>query len=431
MPEIEEGPMQPGEVPPPEPAAPPPPTQASAAPPPVTPEPIATAGGWWAPPAPPVAAPARDSMWHRIAAAVVLAAVVAAAGGIGIGWSLAKVVSTRTVQSSSPIQAINPSSQNNGSINASAIAAKVDPAIVDINTVTASGNAAGTGMILTSSGEVLTNNHVVDGATSIRVTIAGRSATYVADVVGVDPTVDVALLQIENVSGLPTVTLAQSSSLQVGEAVVALGNALGAGGTPSETEGTITALDQTITASEGRGVSEQLSGLIQSDAPISPGDSGGPLVNSAGDVVGMITAGETQGFRNANSTIGYAITSDAALNVVNQIRSGQSSSEVIIGPVGFIGVQVRDLDSATASQLGLSLSSGALVVGVQAGTPAAAAGITQDSVITAVGGTPVTSIATLGAAIHVHKPGERVSVTWVNQSGTHTATVSLVAGPAV
>jgi S1-C subfamily serine protease len=432
MPEIEEGPMQPGEVPPPEPAAAPSPaTEASAAPPPITPEPIATGGGWWAPPALLVATPAKDSMWHRIAAAVVLAAVVAAAGGIGIGWSLAKVVSTRTEQSSSPIHAVNPGSQSNGSLNASAIAAKVDPAIVDINTVTVSGNAAGTGMILTSSGEVLTNNHVVDGATRIRVTIAGRSGTYVADVVGVDPTVDVALLQIEGASGLPTVTLAQSSSLQVGEAIVALGNALGAGGTPSETEGTITALDQTITASEGRGVSEQLSGLIQSDAPISPGDSGGPLVNSAGNVVGMITAGETQGFRNPNSTVGYAITSDAALNVANQIRSGQSSSEVIIGPVGFIGVQVRDLDSATASQLGLSLSSGALVVGVQAGSPAATAGITQDSVISAVGGTTVTSTATLGAAIHVHKPGERVSVTWVNQSGTHIATVTLVAGPAI
>jgi S1-C subfamily serine protease len=227
------------------------------------------------------------------------------------------------------------------------------------------------------------------------------------------------------------VTLAHSSSLQVGEQVVALGNALGAGGTPSETEGTITALDQTITASEGRGVSEQLSGLIQTDAPISPGDSGGPLVNSAGEVVGMITAGQTQGFRNSNSTIGYAITSDAALDVVNKIRAGQSSAEVIIGPVGFIGVQVRDLDSAAASQLGLNLSSGALVVGVQAGSPAAAAGITQDSVITAAAGATVTSTATLGAAIHTHKPGERISVTWVNQSGTHTATLTLVAGPAI
>jgi S1-C subfamily serine protease len=375
-------------------------------------------------------------MWHRIAAAVVLAAVVAAAGGVGVGWSLAKMVGTRTAQNQSqPIQAVNPGSgsggQNNGSINAAAIAARVDPAIVDINTVTASGNAAGTGMILTSSGEVLTNNHVIDGATRIRVTIEGRSGTYVADVVGVDPTADVALLQIEGVSDLPTVTLAASSSLQVGEEVVALGNALGAGGTPSETEGTITALNQTITASEGRGVSEQLTGLIQSDAAIAPGDSGGPLVNSAGEVVGMITAGETQGFRNSNSNVGYAITSDAALAVVNQIRSGQASSEVIIGPVGFIGVHIRDLDSAAASQLGLSVSSGALVVGVDAGTPAAAAGITENSVIIAVGRTTVTSTATLGAALHAHKPGERILVTWVNQSGTHTATLTLIAGPAI
>lgn len=440
MPEREEGPTQSGEGTPPEPeaaAAPTPVNEASAAPPPVMPEPVVAPAAWWTPPtAPPVAAPASDSIWHRVAAAVVLAAVIAAAGGVGVGWSLAKVVSNRTAQTQSqPIRAVNPGtgsgSHGNGSIDASAIAAKVDPAIVDINTVTASGNAAGTGMILTSSGEVLTNNHVIDGATSIRVTIEGRSRTYVADVVGVDPTADVALLQIEGASGLPTVTLAQSSSLQVGEAVVALGNALGAGGTPNETEGTITALDQTITASEGRGLSEQLSGLVQSDAPIQPGDSGGALVDSAGDVVGMITAGETQGFRNTNSTVGYAITADAALKVVNEIRSGQSSSEVIIGPVGFIGVHVRDLDSATASQLGFNLTSGALVVGVEAGSPAAAAGITQDSVITAAEGTDVTSAATLGAALHTHKPGEQISVTWVNQSGTHTATLTLIAGPAI
>jgi S1-C subfamily serine protease len=430
MPETEEG-----QMPLPE-AVPPPAPENASPPPPIMPEPVAIQAAWWTPPAtPPVAPPPTDSMWHKIAAAVVLAAVVAAAGGVGVGWSLAKFVNSRTAQNGSPIQAVNPGSgsgsQSNGNINARAIADKVDPAIVDINTVTAAGNAAGTGMILTSSGEVLTNNHVVDGATSIRVTIEGRSGTYVADVDGVDPTVDVALLQIEDVSGLPTVTFAQSSSLQIGEAVVALGNALGAGGTPSETEGAITALDQTITASEGRDVTEQLTGLIQSDAPIQPGDSGGPLVNSAGQVVGMITAGETQGFRDTNSTTGYAITSDAALKVVDEIRSGQSSSEVIIGPVGFIGVQVRDLDSAAASQLGLNLSSGALVVGVEAGSPAAAAGITQDSVITAAAGSAVSSTATLGAAIHMHKPGERISVTWVNQSGTHTATLTLVSGPAI
>jgi S1-C subfamily serine protease len=438
MSETEKGSDQAGEVQPQLPAPESAPATPPVAPQPFAPPPAAAAPGtWWAPPPPPTpAAQTNDSVWHRIAAAVVLAAVVAAAGGIGIGWSLARVVANHnTANQGQPITAVNPGSgsgsQNTGNLNAAAIAAKVDPAIVDINTVTASGQGAGTGMILTSSGEVLTNNHVVDGATSLQVTIAGRSGTYVADVVGVDPTADVALIQVEGVSGLPTVTLASSSSLQVGQSVVALGNALGAGGTPNETQGSITALDQSITASEGRGVTEQLTGLIQSDAAISPGDSGGALVNSAGQVIGMITAGQTQGFRTTVSTVGYAVPSDVALTVVNQIRSGQSSSEVIIGAVGYIGVSVRDLDSATAAQLGLSVSTGALVIGVQTGSPAASAGINQYSVITSVAGSAVTSTATLGTAIHAHKPGERISVTWVNQTGTHTATLTLESGPAI
>ena len=157
---------------------------------------------------------------------------------------------------------------------------EVNPAIVDINTVTTSGNASGTGQILTSDGEVLTNNHVVDGSTSIRVVIAGRSGNFPAHVIGVAPARDVALIQIEGVSGLPTITIAPSSSVKVGDRVVAIGNALGAGGAPSVTTGNVIALDQTITASEGNGVSEQLVGMIQSDAPLQPGDSGGAIVNS-------------------------------------------------------------------------------------------------------------------------------------------------------
>lgn len=390
------------------------------------------------PPAPPAAAPANNSLGHRIASIVVLVAVVAAAGGAGIGWSLARGISPHPPQISlpAPIQAVNPDTGSgagaqNGSLNAAAIAAKVDPAIVDINTVTVSGEAAGTGMILTSSGEVLTNNHVINGATKIQVTIAGRSGTYAAEVVGVHLSADVALLQIRGVSGLPVVTMARSSSLHVGDKVVALGNALGLGGTPHATQGTITALDQTITAGEGRAASETLTGMIQSDASISQGDSGGPLVNAAGQVIGMITAGDVQGFRSTSSTVAYAVPSDAALASVNKIRSGQSGSGFIIGPVGFLGVQVRDLDGSIAARLGLNVPSGALVVGVQPGSPAAAAGIGQYSVITAVGGAAVISIDTLGTALHAHKPGERLPVTWVDQNGTHTATVTLIAGPAI
>jgi S1-C subfamily serine protease len=243
--------------------------------------------------------------------------------------------------------------------------------------------------------------------------------------VGVDPGADIALIQVEGVSGLPTVTFARSSSVKVGDAVVAIGNALGQGGTPDVSQGSITALDQTITASEGGAKSERLTGMIQTDAAIYPGDSGGPLLNSAGQVVGMITAGQVQGFRSSASNLNYAVPSDVILDIVNQIRSGKANPAIIYGQVGYIGVSAQTLDAATAAQLGLNVSSGALVRGVVAGSAAEIAGITRNSVITAVGGSQVTSIDNLGTAIRAHKPGEKVSVTWVTQSGTHTATLTL------
>jgi S1-C subfamily serine protease len=383
---------------------------------------------FWAPPPPPPAPPksGEPHLWRWLAVSFLVAMIAAGGSGIGVGWGLARAISNRTV-AHTPIAIATPATApgNGSGLDMNAIAAKVDPAIVDINTIVGTGQAAGTGIILTSDGEVLTNNHVVDGSSSIKVAIEGRSGTYSAHVVGVAPAADVALIQVDGVSGLPTVTLASSASLQVGDQIVALGNALGQGGTPSETSGSVIALNQSITASEGGGQSEQLTGMIQADASISPGDSGGPIVNSAGQVVGMITAGDVQGFRSQTSTVDYAIPSDTALSFVNKIRGGQASSDIVYGQVGLMGVSVRDLSSDVALQLGLNLTTGALVVSVQSGSPAQAAGITPDSVITKVGGTAVTSSATLGAAIRSHKPGEAVSVTWVNAHGTHNGTVTL------
>ena len=389
----------------------------------------------WAPP-PPSAPPTSNSIWHQIAAGVVIAAVVAAAAGAGIGWSLARTINAHngtaqtntqpiTEQPAQPGSPIQPAPGTGGRLNPDAIAAKVDPAIVDINTTVGSGQAAGTGQIITSDGEILTNNHVVDRSTSIQVTIAGRSQTYPAHVIGVDPSADIALIQIDGVSGLPIVSFASTSSVKVGDPIVALGNALGQGGTPDVSQGSITALDQTITASEGGSKSEQLTGMLQSDATIYPGDSGGPIVNSSGQVVGMITAGDVQGFRSSASTVNYAIPSDTLLSVINQIRSGQASSQIIYGQTGYIGVTVQNIDSGVSAQLNLNVSSGALVVGVQSTSPAASAGITRNSVITSVAGTSITNVDDLGSALLAHKPGERVPITWINTSGTHTATVTL------
>src|SRR2546430_1371194 len=255
--------------------------------------PRSTSDGMARPPAwMPAPLPPPTSVWSRIAAYIVLIAVVAAVGGAGIGWSIARAVNNRpvaqaTTSPEAPIQQVTPGTNTTPGGTTAAIAAKVSPAIVDVNTALGNGAAAGTGMLISSTGEILTNNHVVNGSTSITVTVQGRSQKYSAHVVGVDISQDIAVIQIDgSVSGLPTVKFADSSSLKVGDTVVALGNALGRGGAPNVTSGQITALDQTITASSGGSGSETLNGMIQSDAVIYEGDSGGALVNASGQVVG-------------------------------------------------------------------------------------------------------------------------------------------------
>ena len=176
------------------------------------------------------------------------------------------------------------------------VEARVDPALVDVvSTIDyGEGEAAGTGIVLTSSGEVLTNNHVVDGATSIKVTDIGNGRTYTATVVGYDVSSDIAVIKLKDASGLETATLGNSNDAAVGQSVVAIGNAGGVGGTPSAATGTVTALGQDITASdESSGSAEQLAGLIETDADVQPGDSGGPLVNMSGQIVGIDTAGSS------------------------------------------------------------------------------------------------------------------------------------------
>jgi S1-C subfamily serine protease len=351
-----------------------------------------------------------------------------------VAWALTRSHVARTVATTPAPIRTQPQVTTSGVMDLQQIAKKVDPVVVDINTTLSSvngqaGHAAGTGMILTSSGEVLTNNHVVEGSTSIKVTVMGRSSTYSATVVGVSTAADVALIQIEGVSGLPTATLADSTKLSIGQPVAAIGNALGQGGTPNITHGTITALNQSITVGGGERT-ERLTNLIQSDAAISPGDSGGPLVNASGQVIGMITAGESNGPRQTTTTVGYSIPTNRALSIVNQIRSGEASADVIIGPPAFLGVSVRDLDPASAAQLGLSSGAGVLVVGVEPGSPAAHAGINANAVITAIDGAPIASRNALGPAIRSHRPGQQARVNWVDQAGSHSFTVTLIAGPA-
>jgi S1-C subfamily serine protease len=315
-----------------------------------------------------------------------------------------------------------------GSVDTSAIAAQVDPGIVDVTSTLIDGVAAGTGMVLTSGGEVLTNNHVIDGATRVQVQVDGSGPLHPARVLAADPSDDVALLQIEGVSRLRTVSIGDSSSVAVGDTVVALGNALGRSGQPSAAAGQVTAIGQTITATDDTGASaETLNGLIQVNAGILPGDSGGPLVNTSGRVVGMDTAASSGGFRRRSvAGVGFAIPIDSAMAVVQQMRSGAyrpgtSSGGTAAAPAGqqaLLGVEVES---------GSALSgSGALVVGVQAGTPAEGAGLTAGDAIVGLGGTSVTSAAGLTSAIRAHHPGDRVEVVWLDQAGQQqSATVRL------
>ncbi|TWP33752.1 S1C family serine protease [Leekyejoonella antrihumi] len=295
--------------------------------------------------------------------------------------------------------------------------------VVDVDTVLAyqGADAAGTGMVLTSSGEILTNNHVVDGATSVKVTVVATGATYTAKVVGTDPTQDVAVLQLQNASGLKTVQT-DSSAANTAQKVTGVGNAGGVGGTPSAAAGTVTATGTTITATDQGGSNpETLHGMIQDDADIQAGDSGGPLYNTSGQVVGMDTA--AQATRTEGTTTGYAIPIGTALKVAGQIESGTTSSTVHQGYPAFLGVSLPSDQTASAA--------GAVVQQAIPDTPAAQAGITAGDMITAIGAHQITSAPEVAAALATDRPGQHVHVTWTDQEGqSHTATVTLATGPA-
>lgn len=302
--------------------------------------------------------------------------------------------------------------------DATAASADQQVGVVTINTTLGYQNAsaAGTGMVLTSDGLVLTNNHVIEGSTAIEVTIESTGETYTATVLGADATHDVALLQLEGASGLSTVTLDNDNGVVSGDAVTAVGNAEG-GGDLLAAAGSVVATDQTMTASTGgSSQGETLSGLIEFSAAVVPGDSGGPLLDDEGEVVGMTTAA------SANSqvtTVAYAITVEDALVIAHQIDAGAASDTVTIGSPAFLGVSLAD---------GYQ---GAVVAGVLDGTPAASSGLAAGDTITSVNGTVVSSASELSAALSELTPGDSVALAWTTPAGSAgSATVTLIAGPA-
>jgi S1-C subfamily serine protease len=357
----------------------------------------------------------------------------------------------------------------------------VERGVVIINTTLqySSEQAAGTGMVINADGLVLTNNHVIENATKITATVASTGKTYQAKVVGYDVTGDIALIQLQNPSGLHPVPIGDASKAKVGATVMALGNAEGRSQIVTAT-GHITGLNQSITASDQGGTvsSEMLHGMIETDANIVAGDSGGPLVNSAGQVIGMDTAGNSVSFRQQQSVSGFAIPVNTALSVARQITEGHASSTIVVGYPPFIGIYVgKGTDSSPQDQASqqqqqqqqnngsggfggfgngfgngngnggsascytsdanlsvpstiASVNSGTLVIGTICNSPATAAGLTAGSVITGVNGQTVGSPQSLAGILSKLRPGDTVSVTWVTPSGQHkTGDLALTAGP--
>ncbi len=311
-------------------------------------------------------------------------------------------------------------------VNVAAVVHRASPGVVDVNASLGydSGGAAGTGMVLTSSGEVLTNNHVVDGATSVAVADIGNGRTYTATVVGTDLTDDVAVLQLQGASNLSTVTTGDSSSLSVGDSVAAIGNAGGVGGTPSVAAGHITELGQSITAFDDvTRTSEHLTGLIQTDAAIQPGDSGGPLVDTHGLVIGMDTAASSGlRFQAQAAAAGFAIPIKRALAIAAQIEGGTASPNVHVGPTAFLGVRIAQTNTTSTP--------GVVITHLVSGAPAELMGLAPGDVITRIDGVSVTSATDLTRQMQRFRPGQTVAVTWTKSSGqSQSASVTLGSGP--
>ena len=396
---------------------------------------------------------ARRSRWTRLAGAGAMASV--------LGLSTMTAMASPIVPATSRIVAVDwqqpgwssssawdqyqdgqnsSASTSTSTVNSAPASTKESAGVVLIDTVLSDGEAAGTGIVLTANGEILTNYHVVEGSTSIKVTVVSTGKAYTATVVGHDQTDDVALLQLKSAAGLTTATI-DDDTVSTGNKVAAVGNA-GGTGTLTAATGTVTALRASITTeSEGSTAGESLTSLIETDADVVPGDSGGPLLDAQGEVIGIDTAASS-----GTEIDGYAIPIERALSIVKTILSGDESSTVTIGAKAYLGVKIA-ADAAGNGSYGYNQgrggyggygsgdtsyqsSTGAAVAGVVDGGPAANGGLVAGDTITAVAGDAVTSADDLTIALAGREPGDTVNVTWTDSLGdSHTATVSLGSSP--
>jgi S1-C subfamily serine protease len=439
------------------PPPPPPPPPAAPLPPPVPPSaPLAATPPPGVPPRA-VARHARESR-RRSLSALAVACFLTLAAVVGYTIGANHDVTHSNAANGFPSQQFpgfggNGSNTNGSSgngqtanIDVQSIAQKVSPSVVNLVSSLNQGEAAGTGIVISSSGLVLTNNHVIASSNDLEAEIGGNGDYHGVKVLGYDIEHDVALAQIEDVSGLTPASLGDSSSVQVGDAIVALGNAGGKGGEPTVVSGSVTGTGQQITASDQDGSNaETLHNLLQIDANIQPGDSGGPLVDANGDVVGMNAAASSGnggfGFGGQSPNEGYAIPIEDALAIAKKIESGEGGDTIHVGAhAAIMGVAVTDTANGNTDggfgggfgnqgDDGSSSGDGAYVQEVQSGSGADDAGITQGSTITVVDGNSVSSASQLTHLMVPYQPGDKVKVQWTDSSGqSRSATIELGSG---
>ncbi len=291
--------------------------------------------------------------------------------------------------------------------------AKIQPAVVSIGVSGSQGQGAGTGVILTADGEVLTNNHVIEGATTIEVVLDGESEPRSADLLGAEPAADLALVKIRGAKDLPTAQLGSSAGARVGDDVVAIGNALALPGGPTVTEGIISAKDRTLREAG-------LDGLIQTDAAINHGNSGGPLVNAAGEVIGINTAVIRGGGSEAEG-IGLAIAIDTAKPILDALRKGGIPAE----ERPFLGVSSQDLTPEIKDNIETPANNGAVIAEIVPGSAADAAGLKRLDVIVGIDGREVQGAVNVGSTIRAKKAGDTVEIEYYRGDEKRTTTATL------
>ncbi|QSE91229.1 trypsin-like peptidase domain-containing protein [Rhodococcus pseudokoreensis] len=301
------------------------------------------------------------------------------------------------------------------------VEARVVPAIVTLVADSGLVETAGTGIVLTPDGVVLTNHHVIDGALDISAVSLGNGAEYVADVLGYDSSRDIAVLRLQGAGDLPAATLAKDTAIGIGDPVTAVGNAEG-GGVPVAARGFVTDLGQAITArSSTDGSRNRLNGLIQIDAAVRPGDSGGPLVDATAAVIGVNTAGNADSDPTKPAPAqprSYAVPIDTAMTIVDQVRAGTASATVHIGDTPLLGISVTD-DARGAEVLWVSIDS-----------PADDAGIEIGDIVTEFDGIPIRSSDDLSGLMIARHPGDAVELRWLDEAGSARSTkIVLEKGP--